>query len=156
MNHGVLGENEASHRFRKVCHKHLFYVNLYRECFLFSTDKGNEVFVFLFVSGREKKKKSKIQDSPDTQILKSYMFVGNALSGNKRWKWHAKHPSPWGDEDTSCKGEISHWRSLAVVGFLRIKQTEIVTENGFGLDSTASSMISKRLSQLKSLNEIFF
>lgn len=48
----------------------------------FSTDKGKEVFVFLFISCREKKK-GKIQDSPDTQILKSYTFVGNALSGNK-------------------------------------------------------------------------
>lgn len=121
----------------------------------FSTDKGKEVFVFLFISCREKKK-GKIQDSPDTQILKSYTFVGNALSGNKLWRWHTKHPSHWGDEDTFFKGEISHWKSLAVLEFLLIKRTEIVTENRFRLDSAACSMISKRLYQLRSADEIFF
>jgi len=69
--HTGLGKFVISIYFTSTCIENVFS---------FSTDKGKEVFVCLFGRG---KKKSKIQDSPDTQILKSDMFVGNALSGNK-------------------------------------------------------------------------
>lgn len=77
--------------------------NVFSFFFFLSTDKGKEVPVFLFVSGREKT--CKIQESSDMQILKSYIFV--ALSGNKLWRQNTKHPNHCRNEDTSQRRNLT-------------------------------------------------